>query len=248
MQAKSVVVIPAYNEEKTIGYVVDTVLEQVDTVIVVNDASIDTTAAVLKTKPVFTVNHSNNMGKGAALTSGFKKAFELGADSIITMDGDAQHNADDLDRFIETADKYRNEIIIGSRQLNQKEAPRIRLLANRFADFWIAWAAGQAISDSQCGFRLYPSSIVKGLNLTASKNRGFVFESEILIEASRGGCGIIFIPIKSCYPENRRKSHFRPVADIVRITLMVAKKLVVWGFYPKGLLKSLSSSPIVVDC
>ena len=83
-------------------------------------------------------------------------------------------------------------------------------------------------------------------SLPSEKNFGFVFESEVLIEACRHGYGVVSVPIASCYPTDRRKSHFRPLLDICRITRMVAIKLLKWGLYPQGLVRSLVERPVIV--
>ncbi len=237
------VVIPAYNEAATIGPLIDAVLAIVPTVIVVNDGSTDQTAAIASGRPVILLNQPRNSGKGRALSDGFRHAIDCGANHIITMDGDAQHDPADLPQFVEAAARFPDDLIVGARLLNRNSAPRARLFANRFADFWISWASGQPLGDSQCGYRCIPSALLKNIRVADSPDRGFVFESELLIEASRRGTRVTFVPIRSCYPPNRRPSHFRPVTDIARITGMVAWKLLSRGLYIRGLLNSLNSSP-----
>jgi glycosyltransferase involved in cell wall biosynthesis len=241
--ARTAVVIPAYNEEKTIGPLLDAVLERIPTVIVVNDASTDRTAVIAASRSVILVNQPRNSGKGHALATGFQQAMDRGADYIVTMDGDAQHDPADLPRFLAAAARFPDDLIVGARILNRNQAPRARLLANRFADFWISWASGQPLGDSQCGYRCVPSSLIKKIRIPDTPNRGFVFESEWLIEASRQGRRVTFVPIRSCYPPNRRPSHFRPATDIARITGMVAWKLLSRGLFIPGLLSSLKSKP-----
>lgn len=270
---KFAVVIPAYNEANTIGALIDAVLQHTRNVIVVNDASSDDTAAVTKEKAVLLIDHVHNRGKAAALASGFAKARELHLDFVISMDGDGQHDPADIPKFLAARERYQNHLIVGTRVYNREQAPKSRLFFNRFANFWVSWAAGRAIADSQCGFRLYPLKIlehmdislecsrydtgnsgsrlhplplVEHVNVHKDKKHSFVFESEVLVDASRQGYGVIFVPIRSIYPENRRKSHFRPVYDIVQITLMVAKKLLRWGLYPLGLVKSILDKPVIV--
>ncbi|MGH8549897.1 MAG: glycosyltransferase family 2 protein [Methylococcales bacterium] len=237
------VVIPAYNEAATIGALLDGVLERIQTVIVVNDASTDQTAAIAASRPVIVLNQPQNSGKGHALSTGFRHAIDRGADFVITMDGDSQHDPADLPKFIDAACRFPEDLIAAARILNRNQAPRARLLANRCADFWISWASGQPLSDSQCGYRCVPSALLKQIRVPDTPARGFVFESEFLIEASRLGRRITFVPIRSCYPPGRRPSYFRPVTDIARITRMVAWKLLSRGLYIKGLATSLRSEP-----
>ncbi|MGR8935461.1 MAG: glycosyltransferase family 2 protein [Gammaproteobacteria bacterium] len=240
------VVIPAYNEANTIGALIDSVLPHAPEIIVVNDASSDNTAAIVKQKPVLLIEHAHNRGKAAALASAFAKARELRLDFVISMDGDGQHDASDIPKFLAARTRYPQHLIVGARLYNREQAPKSRLFFNRFANFWVSWAAGRAIADSQCGFRLYPLAIVERVNVRKAKKHSFVFESEVLVDTSRQGFGVVFVPIRSCYPDNRRKSHFRPVYDIVQITLMVAKKLLRRGLYPLGLVKSVLDKPVIV--
>jgi len=240
------VVIPAYNEETTIASVVDAVLETHETVIVVNDASTDSTSTSLNGKPIRLVNLPQNFGKAGALSVGFDEATKMGANAVITMDGDGQHEAKDIVKFLAAARKYPNALVIGSRETNTEQAPKARLFANKFANFWISWASGMAISDSQCGFRLYPLAIIQRLRLKTDKSHSFVFESEVVIEACRNGFELVSVPIRSYYPENRRKSHFRPIIDIARITQMVALKLLARGLYIRGLINALNGQPKLI--
>ncbi|MGH8556935.1 MAG: glycosyltransferase family 2 protein [Methylococcales bacterium] len=242
-QPRCAVVIPAYNEAGTIGPLLDAVLERIQTVIVVNDASTDATAAIASIRPVILLNLPRNSGKGHALSTGFRHAIDCGADFVITLDGDAQHDPADLPKFFGAAVRFPGDLIVGARLMNRNNAPINRLLANRFADFWISWASGQPLSDSQCGYRCIPSDVLKQIEVPDKPGRGFVFESEFLIEVSRQGRRVTFVPIRSCYPPDRRPSHFRPVADIMRITGMVAWKLCSRCLFIKGLVTSLRSEP-----
>ena len=103
----------------------------------------------------------------------------------------------------------------------------------------MSWAAGTFISDSQSGFRAYPVATLTALDRYEGRSQRFSFESAILIDAARRGFGMGAIDIPALYGAMQRHSHFRPVADITRIVLMVAGRLVVWGMYPQGLWRSL---------
>ena len=130
--------------------------------------------------------------------------------------------------------------MIAARLLAAKDAPKSRWRANRVADFWIGWAAGHRIADSQSGFRLYPAEVLKSIELAHDRAHGFVFESEILIEAARKGFLTVAVPVPAIYPVAARASHFRPVRDIARITRMVAWRLLRSGLNPAGLVRSLA--------
>jgi hypothetical protein len=130
-------------------------------------------------------------------------------------------------------------LVVGARLHEGGSIPADRYFANRFANFWIAWAAGQRVEDSQSGFRVYPASLLNRLPQRLGHAAGFVFESEVLIEAGRRGTRLAWVPIPAIYQPSGRRSHFRPVADIVLITRMVAWKLLSRGLYLRGLLRSL---------
>jgi glycosyltransferase involved in cell wall biosynthesis len=234
------VVIPAYNEASTIADIARRTCQFTSFVIVVNDGSTDNTAQALESLPVTIINNPNNIGKGKSILSGAKYAIEQGAKSVITLDGDGQHQPNDIPLLLEKAAANPSTIIIAARTRDRHLAPPLRRFANGFADFWISWAAGQRIRDSQSGFRLYPSAVFQNCDTNSDK---FVFESEILIDAAHKGIFSKGITIDTVYLKNTRASHYRPAADTWAIVKMVASKLCVRGFYPLGLLRSLGILP-----
>ena len=237
-----ILVIPAYNESATIREVVLGALEYIATIIVVDDGSNDGTAEKLFNLPVTLLHHTKNMGKAASLWDGMQMALSLGAKGIVTMDGDNQHNPLDLIRLLMAAEAHPDRLIIGSRLWNLDAIPKARYRANRFANFWIAWASGQKIEDSQSGFRVYPAQLIRLCQIKLSRDRSFVFESEIIIEAAKHSILCTFLPVLTTYPKNARSSYFHPVKDIFRITRMVAWQLFSRGFYLSGLRRSLSGN------
>jgi glycosyltransferase involved in cell wall biosynthesis len=237
------VVIPAYNEAATIADVAGRARAQVARVIVVDDASADNTASCLDGLDVTVLSNEENQGKAGTLWRGIHYALQTSSQAVITLDGDGQHRPEDIPALLEKAVEYPDQIIIASRDMAHEHVPRHRRNANRVANFWIAWACGYPITDSQSGFRLYPASLLKAIDLDVSRDRGFVFESEILIEAASRGIKSQSVPIEAIYADDRRPSHFRPVTDIVRITRMVAWRLIRQGMAPMGLLRSLGIMP-----
>lgn len=230
------VVIPAYNEGATIKGLAERCLQLVPNVIVVDDGSDDNTRDVLADLDVVLLSNQSNKGKAASLLRGMHYACEhFGVDVIITLDGDGQHHPEDIPMLCLIAEKQPGHIIIAARLLNQHTAPKLRLFANKFADFWVSWAAGQRIYDTQSGFRLYPRELLDKVSVSHDKHHSFVFESEMLIEAVRNGYRCISAPIESVYIHGSRPSHFRPVVDITHIVLMVARKILSKGLYLQGL-------------
>ncbi len=237
------VVIPAYNESATIADVAARAARQVELVVVVDDGSTDGTAAALAGLPVTLLRNDQNLGKGESLWRGMRHALGLGVAGVVTLDGDGQHTPEEIPRLLAEARAHPGEIVVGARTFGRDAAPRARYLANRVADFWIGWAAGQRLADSQSGFRVYPAALLRQVEVKHGPARGFVFESELLIAAARHGFGSRAVPISALYHKAARPSHFRPVLDIVRITRMVAWQLLRRGMHPAGLRRVLARRP-----
>jgi glycosyltransferase involved in cell wall biosynthesis len=239
------VVIPALNEERAIRGVVLEALQHCGKVIIVDDGSSDGTSAAVADLPLETIRHSTPQGKAMALRDGFRRALELGADGVLTMDGDGQHDANDLPRLLEAARRYPNHIVIGARLLGKDAQPDKNRIGNQQADFWVSWACGQRIVDTQSGQRYYPRAAIE-LALTMPHD-GFVFESEILIECAAHGIRTVSVPIVVSYEEDRRASHFKPLRDVTRITRMIAWRLLRGGLMPRNYWRARTVPPIVVD-
>ena len=235
----AVVVIPAYNEAATIRDVVERTLRQVQQVIVVDDGSTDATSDALQGLPVTLLVNAVNQGKAASLWRGAMHAIAMGASTVFTLDGDGQHDPADLQRLAGVAELYPEAILIGSRLHARERIPASRYRANRFANFWVSWAAGTPLVDTQSGFRAYPAGVFGRLNVRHDRWSSFVFESEVLVEAARAGIAIIFVPVSVRYADPARASHFRPLADIGKIALMLTRSIVGRAFNLPGLWRSL---------
>lgn len=233
------VLIPAFNEENTIRSLVKRCLQFTDQLIVVDDGSTDNTVERIKDLPITILRNTLNRGKDASLLRGFAYTQNFNTQAVITLDADDQHNPNDIPYFIEAMQKYPDRIIIGARTINTKSAPRIRLFANRAADFFISWAAGHRIIDTQSGFRLYPNKIIPKTLRKSSRHGQFVFESKILIDATRKGCTPVSLPIASYYPKNARDSYFRPIIDTGKIMALITWKIFSRGLCLKGLYATL---------
>lgn len=236
-------VIPAYNEAASLRQVAEAALAQHPWVIVVDDGSTDATAQCVADLPLTLLRLQHNQGKAQAMLHGMEYALQHGAIAVMTMDADGQHRAEDIPRLLEASEAHPDLLIIGSRMHDRSQFPTSRYLANRFANFWVAWAAGYPLSDSQSGFRVYPAALLRAYQATCQKARGFVFESEIIIEAGPWGHATLAVPIPAIYVASARKSHFRPVLDILTITRMVALKLLRRGLCPVCMWRSLRPPP-----
>lgn len=214
------VLIPAYNESRTISRVVLEVREVISPVVVVDDGSRDATAQLAQDAGAMVIKHPVNKGKGAALQTGFKYVLDNGYDAVITMDSDGQHDANDIPGFIEAFNKKRPGIILGSRMNDISTMPAIRKFTNKLTSFIGSLLARQKLNDSQSGFRLISSDVLRTVHLETT---GFEMESELLIKASKAGFKIISVPIKTIYGQEISK--IDPKRDTYRFIKLLLRSL-----------------------
>jgi glycosyltransferase involved in cell wall biosynthesis len=240
------VVIPAYNETATIAEIVRRARQQVDRVIVVDDGSRDDTAAQAEAAGAVVLRQPDNQGKGASLWRGMQYALAKGSEAVITLDGDGQHRPEDIPKLLEAHQRWPGRPIIAARLEHREAAPPLRRFANGMADFWVSWAAGCPIPDTQSGFRLYPADFLRQATGPQGRRRGFAFESALLIQAGRQRRYPTVIAIETIYHPQGRPSHYQPWRDTLRIVDLVAGSLLKRGLYPLGLLRSLRLLPLPV--
>ncbi|OIV42502.1 DUF2062 domain-containing protein [Flavobacterium johnsoniae] len=211
------VIVPTYNNQKTLKKVLDSILDFTSNVIIVNDGSTDTTSEILKQYSQLTqIHHPKNLGKGRALRNGFRKALELNFEYAITIDSDGQHFAADIPGFIEEIQKQPNSLLIGSRNMTQENVPKKSSFGNKFSNFWFKFETGIALEDTQSGFRLYPLKLLPKRFYTNK----FEFEIEVIVRAAWKGIVVKNIPIQVLYDPAERVSHFRPFRDFTRISIL----------------------------
>lgn len=232
---KAVVIIPTYNNELTLTSVIDDVLKFTNNVIIINDGSTDHTPTLLKKYDFIPqIYLPINKGKGFALRKGFLKAEELGYHYGITIDSDGQHFADDLPVFLEELEKEpeKEVLLIGSRTMTGPDIPSKSSFGNKFSNFWFWIETGIKLTDTQCGYRLYPLQQMNQMYLFTNK---FEFEIEAIVKAAWRGIEVRNVPVKVFYDPHERVTHFRPFRDFTRIsilnTFLVAATLVY--FLPK---------------
>jgi len=239
------IVIPAFDEARTIRALAQDALAHCPRVIVVDDGSSDGTAAQLRDLPVTLLTHEVNQGKAASLRTAFAHALAQDARCVVALDGDGQHDPADAPELLAAWQRHPEKIVIGSRLHDRAQFPPARYHANRLACFVISWTAGHPIADSQSGFRVYPREVIRIALGECVRGTRFTFESEILIEAAQRGHSTLAVAIPGRYPPNARPSHFRPVVDFARIAVMVAGRLLRQGMAPSGLWRSLKPATVL---
>lgn len=240
---KVAVIIPTYNNIKTVASVIDSVLEYAADVIVVNDGSTDQTLQVLdsfRTK-VHVESYPINRGKGYALTRGFKVALQKGFTYAITIDSDGQHFAKDLILFANELEKHPNALMVGSRGMKHDNMAGGSTFANKFSNFWFRLQTATHLPDTQSGFRLYPLN--KMGKMFVFTNR-YEAELELLVFSAWRGIAMIAVPISVYYaPPEEKVSHFRPFHDFFRISVLntvLVFMAVCYGYPSMGIRKLFS--------
>ena len=212
------IIIPTYNNSRTVADVARRALTVCPDVIVVNDGSTDGTAGMLKDVNVTILVHDRNRGKGMALKTGLRYAGGKGFTHAVTIDADGQHFPEDIPVLMSESDINPNDIIVGCRNLTSDNMPRQNTFANRFSNFWFRLQTALKLDDTQSGFRIYPMDSLYGLWLVTSR---YEAELELMVYAAWHGVRVIGVPVRVLYqPEGERVSHFRPFWDFFRITVL----------------------------
>lgn len=188
----ALVAIPAYNEAATIGEVVRDVLEHVDSVLVVDDGSTDETASVARSAGAEVVEHDRNSGYGAALKTAFVEARDRGVQRLVTLDGDGQHDVNDVGRLLDVMDDSDAEVVIGSRFADDvnTDVPRYRrfglLVVNLLTNLSLGVVRSESrIGDTQSGFRAYDRTAIESLAEDPSLGDQMSISTDILYHAQQ---------------------------------------------------------------
>lgn len=244
------ILIPALNERLRIREVVEAALREADTVIVIDDGSDDGTAECITDLPITLLRHATRMGKGASLRDGFAEALRQEMQAVVTMDGDGQHQASDVPRLIAAANRHPQALINGARLRRREQQPLYRRIGNDFGDWGISWGCGFMIRDTQSGQRLYRAAACA---LGDIPGEDFVFEAQMLISCARRlGYRVVSVPIEARYKtvhsgEQFRRSHFRPLRDLWRITSHVVGQVVADGNVLQAYRRARANPPIIDD-
>ena len=236
------VLIPTYNNDQTLKDVVLRVQSITNDIIIINDGSTDKSSEILASfKNITLINHETNLGKGKALSSGFEEAINQGYKYAISIDSDGQHYPEDIPLFLERMNQIPNHLLIGARQLKEAGQPGKNSFANKISNFWFTVETGLNLPDTQSGFRMYPLNKIKNLNL---KTAHYDYELEILVKSFWKGIKIESVPIRVYYPpQGERVSHFKPIKDFARISLLNVRLVLLALFYYRPLIALRSLSP-----
>jgi glycosyltransferase involved in cell wall biosynthesis len=202
-----VAAVPAFNEERTIAKVVLQAKKHVDAVIVCDDGSADMTAEIAEYLGADVVRHEKNLGYGGALKSLFQRAQKLGADVMVTLDGDGQHNPAQIPVLVEPVLEGKADVVVGSRFLGdakkKNHVPMYRRLGIKAITGLTDAASSLGLSDAQCGFRVYGRKALEGLSLFEN---GMGASVEVLMEAKKQGLTIVEVPTRCTYRGLERTS------------------------------------------
>ena len=215
---KSVAIIPAYNEEVALGSIILRTLQYVDEVIIVNDGSDDKTVDVAKLAGAEIINHATNLGKGEALKSGFSAIGDV--DVVVTIDGDGQHNPDEIPSLIKPIIEDGADLVNGSRYMNgpEENTPAYRRVGQQVLDNATNISAGIKVTDSQSGFRAFSPAACKVFRFY---DTGFGIESEMLVDVAEAGLKIVEVPITVRYDVDGSTKN--PVTHGVGVLLKITK-------------------------
>jgi len=215
------ILIPAFNEQGTIGDIVAKLRKLGFTkVLVIDDGSTDNTVEVARNEGAEIIRHSVNLGKGSCIKEGLDYFYDRNVDGIVLMDGDGQHNPDEIYRFLNCAEGGQKKLIIGNRMLEHKNMPIHRWITNRVMSFIIFILCGQYIPDTQCGYRFIKKDLLNDIRLAT---RNYEIESEMVLKTDRKDIKISSVPISTIY--RRETSQIDCLMDTLRFLKLIFKFL-----------------------
>ena len=217
---KIAVVMPAHNEEKTIAPLVEAVRALGYDAIVIDDGSQDKTGVLAAQAQATVLKTTVKSGKGNALKVGFDHALKGGYEALITMDGDGQHAPSDIPAFVDCCRRTNADIVNGNRMSHPQGMPLVRLCTNHLMSGLISLVCGQHIPDTQCGFRLIKTDVLRAIKLESSD---FEIETEVLIKASRKRFKMSSVGIQTIY--RNEISKIQPVRDTFRFVAYLWREL-----------------------
>lgn len=217
---QTAVVIPAFNAGRHLDRVIESTVQFVPKtrVVVVDDGSDDNTYQTATDAGVVVLRHDENQGKGVALETGISKAFAMGLAFAITLDADAQHNPEEIPKFLECQAQTDADIVVGDRMADRKDMPGDRVFANKLTSWFVSLRTGTHVPDSQNCYRLIRTALFMSLRIKATR---YAAESEFLIRAAKAGARIVSVPVETIYGTER--SSVNPYIDTLRFLKMAIK-------------------------
>ena len=214
-------VIPVYNNHSTIRKVVEGCALYINNILIIDDGSTDCNLKdFLINLNVKVIRHDFNRGKGAALKTALKYLLTKNADYMITIDGDAQHFPEDIQKFIAAVNENDYTLAIGCRNFDSKTIPKSSKFGRSFSNMWVRLETGLEIKDTQSGFRAYP---VKHISKIKTLSNSYNYEIEIIAKAAWKGIIFKDVPISVYYPDSKERiSNFKPIKDNFKFSLIHA--------------------------
>ncbi|RLF03701.1 MAG: glycosyltransferase family 2 protein [Thermoprotei archaeon] len=205
-RALVVACIPAFNEERYIADVVKSAVKYVDKVIVCDDGSSDLTGELAKMFGAEVIRHEVNRGYGAALASLFRRAEELGADVMVILDADGQHDPSEIPKLVKPVLEGEADIVVGSRFLGDggRGLPWLRRMGIRLITLMCKLLAYRNLTDAQSGFRAYSK---RAIQLVRPTEKGMGASTEILLKARANGLRLVEVPVKTIYDEKKPRKN-----------------------------------------
>jgi glycosyltransferase involved in cell wall biosynthesis len=218
--ASTLVLIPAYNAGSSLADLIRRIRSSTGEmhILVVDDGSQDNTSDVAQKAGVALHRHQKNLGKGAALQTGFDLAkSQEKIDFILTLDADLQHQPEDIPKFFDAQKQTGANLIIGWRERRGTKMPMHRILSNTLTSALVSIKTGKKIKDSQCGFRLIQRKVFENIHC---ESNGYEAETEFLIKAARQGFSIGFVPVNTVYGnEKSYMTHWKTTMNFIRVLI-----------------------------
>jgi glycosyltransferase involved in cell wall biosynthesis len=217
----TVAVIAAYNEEKTVKRILEGTARYVDAVIVVDDGSTDRTYDEIKNTTAHIIRHNENRGIGASLRNGVSEAIQIGADFVVVLDADGEHDPEDIPKLLNVAKLENVDIVIGSRFLDKSGAykmPLVKRASNKISTFLLRILYRMRTTDSQSGFRVYRKRVFQTIQCTENN---MLYPTEVLIVSTERGFSVTEVPIVSISTGRKIGNH--RVKEIFLYPLLLLK-------------------------
>lgn len=227
---KVIAAIPCLNEGQFINDIVTRASKYVDKVIVVDDGSTDNTSEAARAAGAYVIRHEERQGAGAATRSAFEAAKAYDADILVTLDGDGQHNPDEILQVLAPILCGEADLVVGSRFLSasHREAPKYRKLGINLITWLYNFGSSSKVSDSQSGFRAHSRGLIEAITIT---EKGFGFSVQVLIQTRRKGLIIKEVPVSCIY--HSEGSSLNPMAHGLGVAFTVIKLRIMSKFLPR---------------